>query len=40
MIFMKNLKQKINAWLDSLAKENEKQFGTSKPDCCNLNKKT
>lgn len=28
----------IKAWLDRLAKENEKSFGTGRLDCCDLNK--
>lgn len=28
----------IKNWLDRLAKENEKSFGTGRLDCCDLNK--
>ena len=28
----------IKNWLDRLAKENEKNFGTDRLDCCGLNK--
>ncbi len=28
----------IKNWLNRLAKENEKSFGNSRLDCCNLNK--
>ncbi|MGB4437867.1 MAG: LDCC motif putative metal-binding protein [Sedimentibacter sp.] len=28
----------IKNWLDRLAKENEKTFGTGRMDCCDLNK--
>jgi len=28
----------IKNWLDRLAKENEKNFGDSRLDCCDLNK--
>lgn len=28
----------IKNWLDRLAKENEKSFGSGRLDCCDLNK--
>ncbi len=28
----------IKNWLDRLAKENEKSFGTGRLDCCDLNR--
>lgn len=28
----------IKNWLDRLAKENEKEFGNERLDCCNLSK--
>lgn len=28
----------IKDWLDRLAEENEKSFGTDRLDCCDLNK--
>ena len=28
----------IKDWLERLAKENEKSFGTERLDCCDLNK--
>lgn len=28
----------IKNWLDRLAEENEKSFGTGRMDCCDLNK--
>ncbi len=28
----------IKNWLNRLAKENEKSFGTGRMDCCDLNK--
>lgn len=28
----------IKNWLDRLAKENEKTFGTGRMDCCDINK--
>ncbi|HOW23528.1 MAG TPA: LDCC motif putative metal-binding protein [Sedimentibacter sp.] len=28
----------IKNWLERLAKQNEKDFGTGRLDCCNINK--
>ena len=28
----------IQRWLERLAKENEKSFGTGRMDCCDINK--
>lgn len=33
------MKKAINKFLTDIAKENEKQFGREKLDCCNLNTK-
>lgn len=34
----KKIKQAINRYLEELAKENQKSFGSGRMDCCNLNK--
>ncbi len=33
----KKIKRAINKFLNDIAKENEKQFGKEKMDCCKLN---
>ncbi len=40
MNILKNLKSKINNWLERMAKENSKNFGTGKLDCCQMNRST
>ncbi len=34
----RKIKQSWNAFILRLAKENEKQFGNKRADCCDLNK--
>lgn len=34
----KRIKKSINKFLEELAKENQKEFGNGKIDCCDLNK--
>lgn len=34
---LKKVKNAINKFLNDIAKENEKQFGKEKMDCCKLN---
>lgn len=34
----KRIKEAFNRFLEDLAKENQKSFGTGKMDCCNLNR--
>jgi hypothetical protein len=38
MTVFKRLKTALNRFFDSLAKENEKSFGTGKLDCCQMNR--
>ena len=37
--FLKNLKEKINNYLEKMAEANKKSYGSGKLDCCDLNKK-
>lgn len=34
----KRIKRSINKFLQEIAEENKKEFGSGKLDCCNLNK--
>ena len=34
----KAIKDKIHKWMNSMADENQEQFGDKKLDCCGLNK--
>lgn len=36
---LKKIKKAINKYLEELAKENQKEFGKERMDCCNINKK-
>ncbi len=38
MSLFKNIKQSWNDFLDRLAKNNQKNYGSGVPDCCKLNK--
>lgn len=40
MGFWDRVKKKINQFLESIAKENQKSFGSQKLDCCDLNRNT
>ncbi len=35
----KKIKKAINKYLEEMAKENQKEFGKGRMDCCELNKK-
>lgn len=37
---LKRLKEAINILLEKIAKENEKAYGRSVPDCCQLNRQS
>lgn len=37
---LKRLKKAINNLLEKIAKENEKAYGKSVPDCCQLNRQS
>jgi hypothetical protein len=36
---LRAIKDKINNWIQSMAKDNEKEYGDKELSCCNLNKK-
>lgn len=38
--YWNKFKKKINRFLENLAEENKKTFGSGKLDCCQLNKDT
>ena len=37
--YFKNLKERINNYLERMAEVNKKNFGSDKPRCCDLNRK-
>jgi len=40
MTMLRRIKNAINKFLDKLAKENEKTFGKTSLDCCQLNRQS
>lgn len=34
----KRLKKRMSKWLEKLAEDNQKTFGSTTPDCCKLNR--
>ncbi|MDP7420455.1 MAG: LDCC motif putative metal-binding protein [bacterium] len=38
MNLWEKIKRALNTWLSGLARENKKQFGSSRLDCCNVKK--
>lgn len=38
MKLWKRIKRAINRYLEDMAKENQKEFGAGKLDCCQLNR--
>ncbi len=39
MTLLQGIKNKINSWIKSLAKENEQEYGNKELSCCGLNEK-
>jgi hypothetical protein len=38
VVLLDRIKKKLRTYLEKMAKENEKAFGNSKLDCCQLNR--